>query len=91
MYKDEIRDTRECKAYDALSDEINNTLWNPKTFAQAAMFDHPTLQQSFIRTMVACINEFAKKEYTDARNENGVNLCKNLVESGLLNEYLPFI
>lgn len=89
--KDRVQNSNEGKAYEKLSDAINSTSWNPMDFAKAAMYDHPTLQQSLIRTMVATINEFAKKEYTDARNEGGVQMCRNLVASGLLNDYLPYI
>ena len=89
--KDRVENSKEGKAYRQLSDAINDTCWNPNDFAKAAMYDHPTLQQSLIRTMVATINEFAKKEYTDARNEYGVQMCRKLVESGLLNDRLPTI
>ena len=89
--KERVQNSREGKAYESLSDSINSTTWNPVDFAKAAMYDHPTLQQSLIRTMVATINEFAKKEYTDARNEAGVQMCRNLVKSGLLYDFLPFI
>lgn len=89
--KDRVENSKEGKAYRQLSDAINDTCWNPNDFAKAAMYDHPTLQQSLIRTMVATINEFAKKEYTDARNEYGVQMCRKLVESGLLNDCLPVI
>ena len=89
--KDRVENSKEGKAYHQLSDAINDTCWNPNDFAKAAMYDHPTLQQSLIRTMVATINEFAKKEYTDGRNEQGVQMCKNLVASGLLDNFLPYI
>ena len=61
--KERVQNSREGKAYESLSDSINSTTWNPVDFAKAAMYDHPTLQQSLIRTMVATINEFSKKEY----------------------------
>lgn len=89
--KERVQKSCEGKAYEKLSDAINSTSWNPQDFAKAAMYDHPTLQQSLIRTMVATINEFAKKEYTDARNERGVQMCRDLVQSGLLNDFLPYI
>lgn len=42
--------------------------------------DHPTLQQGKMRLFVAFVREMAKKQYTDARNENSVALAKKLVK-----------
>lgn len=89
--KEKIQKSHEGQAYEQLSESLNSTCWRPTMFAKASLYEHPTLQQCLIRTMVATINELANVKYIDARNENGINMCRKLVESGLLDEYLPYI
>lgn len=62
---------------------------------------HPTLQQNFMRVVVAFIQEMANKKYWDPRNEASVEIAKILWEelkktkyySKVSKEkiYLPFI
>lgn len=88
----QVKESREGKAMSALTDALNSFSWNPETFAKAAIYEHRTLQQSLVRSMVAVIREMAKSEYYDLRNEASVNLCKAIVESGVLDEHsLPFV
>lgn len=86
-----IQESREGKALNALTDALNSLSWNPETFAQAVLLEHRTLQQSLMRTIVRVIREVANSHY-DGRNEASVKLCKELVESGILdNNPLPLI
>lgn len=89
MYK--IKESKEGKALSALTDSLNSFSWNPETFAKAVQFEHRTLQQSLMRTIVKVIREMAEFNY-DGRNEASVMLCKEIVESGILDNHpLPFV
>lgn len=81
---------KEHKAYENLSDAMNNFNWDPKEFAEALTCDHRTLQQTFCNTMIECIRALAKAP-SDARNQAAVDLCRNLMETGLLDRNLPMI
>jgi len=55
-------------------------------------YDHPTLQQNFMRIVIGFIREESKKDYFDLRNEGTGNLCKKLIK--IIEEddvYLPFV
>ena len=52
-----------------------------------------TLQQNLVKTIVAIIRMVGSENYgTDLRNRASHELCKRIVESGLLDDtHLPFI
>lgn len=52
-----------------------------KEFCDALMREHRTLQQSVFSLFSAAIQEWAKQENFDARNEFTVNTCKKIVSS----------
>jgi len=59
---------------------------------------HPTLQQNFMRVVVAFIKAQSEKKYFDARNEATVELCRELWDVLSKSKYffkdnviLPFI
>ena len=88
---DKIKESKEGKALSTLTDSLNSFSWNPETFAKAVQFEHRTLQQSLMRTMVKVIRAMAEFPY-DGRNEASVKLCKEIVESGILDQSpLPLI
>lgn len=92
MTQTEFENSREFKAAMALEDALNSTLWNPETFAKATRRFHRTLQQSLFRTMATTIRTMASDDYGfDLRNEAAHNTSKKIVESGLLDNYIPFI
>ena len=73
---------RFCNSYTTESEE----------FAEEVTNDHPTLQQTAFRTMLACIEKWSKKKYFDLRNEGTVKACKKIVEAlGEDGVYLPFV
>lgn len=88
-----LEGTPEYKAMKALEDSVNSTSWNEKRFAACLRTMHRTLQQTAIRSFIACIIEAAKDDFgTDLRNEASADLCKKIVDSGVLEEvYLPFV
>ena len=77
-------------------------IWNYKTvvntrqhkrFAESTRFYHRTLQQELMRTIVAVIRMVGDDSYrTDLRNQASHELCKRIIDSGVLDDiYLPFI
>ena len=68
-------------------------IWNPKRFAESTRCFHRTLQQELIKTIVEIIRMVGSKDYgTDLRNQASHELCKRIVDSGVLDEaHLPFI
>lgn len=91
--KMDIRNTREYKAAKELERALNDYGWNPSRFAECTNLFHRTLQQSLIRTVVAIIRMMGDEEYaTDPRNRASHELCRRIVESGVLDDAcLPFI
>ena len=67
--------------------------WNPKRFAESTRCYHRTLQQELMKTIVEIIRMVGSKDYgTDLRNQASHELCKRIVDSGVLDEaHLPFI
>lgn len=65
-----------------------------KLFLQTYRSQHPTLQQSMVRWMMALIHETAQKEYFDGRDEASVKLCREierLLEEHGVRDHLPLI
>lgn len=89
----DIQNTREYKAAQGLERALNDYGWNPALFAESTRFFHRTLQQNLVRTVVAIIRMMGCENYgTDLRNRASHELCKRIVESGLLDgTHLPFI
>ena len=90
---EELKESREYKAADALTDALNTFSWDEEKFAAAIGMQHRTLQQSVMRTMIAVIRFMASDDYRyDGRNEASHNTAKKIVESGAIGEgYIPCI
>lgn len=88
-----IENSREYKAAQELENALNDYGWNPRRFAESTRCYHRTLQQTLIKTIVEIIRMVGSKDYdTDLRNQASHELCKRIVDSGVLDEsYLPFI
>ncbi|MBQ9666343.1 MAG: hypothetical protein IJV33_07720 [Bacteroidaceae bacterium] len=88
-----LKESREYKAAEALTDALNTMGWSPKKFAMSVALQHRMLQQELARTMVATIRVMASDDYGyDDRNRGSHEAAKKMVESGILDEiYLPFI
>ena len=66
----QLKESREYKAAEALTDAMNTMGWNPKTFAMSVALQHRTLQQELTRTMVATSRVMGSDDYGyDLRNE----------------------
>lgn len=89
----DIQNTQEYKAAKDLERALNDYDWNPERFAESTSYFHRTLQQSLVKTIVAIIRMVGSENYgTDLRNRASHELCKRIVESGLLDDaHLPFI
>lgn len=68
------------KDYRTISSMINNMGFNAREVAKKLSNDHPTLQQNFMRFVSEFIRAESQKEYSDARNEATVNICKKLLK-----------
>ena len=90
---DKLKESKEYKALDALSDACNDFGFKADKFAKGIQFQHRTLQQKLCSMAVAIIKEMGSEGYMyDGRNEASVKFCKELVESGALdNAYFPCI
>ena len=90
---EQLKESREYKAVEALTDALNTMSWSPKKFAMSVALQHRTLQQEFPRTMVATIRVMGSDDYGyDDRNRGSHEAAKKMVESGVLDDiYLPFI
>ena len=89
----DIQNTREYKAAKDLERALNDYGWNPERFAESTRYFHRTLQQELMKTIVSIIKMMGSDGYrTDLRNRPSHELCKRIVESGVLDDtYLPFI
>ena len=89
----QLKETREYKAAEALTNAVNSMGWKPKKFALGMTVQHRTLQQEVMRTFIAMIHVMASDDYGyDDRNRGSHEAAKKMVESGILDEiYLPFI
>lgn len=56
-----LKESREYKAAEALTDSINSMSWNPKKFGLAVSMQHRTLQQSLMKSFVAILHVMATK------------------------------
>jgi hypothetical protein len=88
-----IEGSREYKAAQELERALNDYSWNPKRFAESTRYYHRTLQQELMKTIVEIIRMVGSRNYgTDLRNQASHELCKRIVDSGVLDEaHLPFI
>lgn len=83
----DIHNTREYKAAQGSEDAMNDYCWSPQKFADCIGTFHKTLQQTLMRTIVAVIKKMGSDNYSmDARNKASHELCKKIVNSGLLDE-----
>lgn len=89
----DIQNSREFKAAQDLERAINDYGWNPERFAESTSYFHRTLQQELMKTIVSIIKKMGDDDYrTDLRNKAAHELCKRIVESGVLDDaHLPFI
>lgn len=89
----DIRNSRDFKAAKDLERALNDYGWNPERFAESTNYFHRTLQQELMKTIVVIIKKMGDDGYgTDLRNRASHELCKRIVESGLLDDtHLPFI
>ena len=89
MERHELENSREFKAAKELEHALNDYVWNGKRFAIAVTTFHRTLQQTLFRV----IKMIGSKDYGyDLRNEASHEICKKIVESGVLeDETIPFI
>ena len=89
----DIQNSREFKAAMDLEKALNDYGWNPERFAESTDYFHRTLQQELMKTIVSIIKMMGDDGYrTDLRNRAAHELCKRIVESGLLDDaHLPFI
>ena len=72
---------------------LNDYGWNEKRFAIAVTTFHRTLQQTLFRSMVEVIRVMGSEGYGyDLRNKASHEICKKIVESGVLEDKtIPFI
>lgn len=89
----DIQNSREFKAAQDLERAMNDYGWNPERFAESTGCFHRTLQQELMKTIVSIIKMMGDDGYrTDLRNKAAHELCKRIVESGVLDDaHLPFI
>ena len=72
---------------------LNDYSWSPTKFAECIGCIHKSLQQTLVRTIVAVIKEIGSEQHSvDAHKRASHDLCKKIVDSGLLDDYtLPMI
>lgn len=87
-----LEQSREYKAAKALEQALNDTGFSPERFAETLPFFHKTLEQTFFRTIKACIIAMAKRESCriDSRNQASYEMCRMLTPM-LEDTDLPFI
>lgn len=88
-----IESTKEYKVMQELEKALNDYNWSPQRFADSVVFLHKTLQQTLVRTIVKVIEKIGAEDYrVDPRNKASHELCRNIVNSGLLkNISLPIV
>lgn len=76
-----------------LEQALNDYSWSPTKFAESVGYIHKTLQQTLVRTIVATIKELGSAHHSvDARNRASHELCKEILDSGILDHCsLPMI
>lgn len=87
-----LEQSREYKVARELEQALNDMGFNPERFAEALPFFHKTLEQTFFRTMKACIIAMSEREPNriDRRNEASYGMCRMLAPM-LEDTCLPFI
>lgn len=76
----------------AVAYAINSFNFDAGEFCEQMHKEHRTLQQNFMRLIRRYIEETAKQEYFDDRNEASVMACRKLSQCIEDNDiYLPFI
>ena len=92
MERHELENSREFKLQKNLN-MPERLWWNEKRFAIAVTTFHRTLQQTLFRSMVEVIKIMGSEGYGyDLRNKASHEICKKIVESGVLEEdTIPFI
>jgi hypothetical protein len=87
-----LEQSREYKAAKALEQALNDTGFSPERFAETLPFFHKTLEQTFFKTIKACIIAMAKRESCriDSRNQASYEMCRMLAPM-LEDTDLPFI
>lgn len=93
MERYELENNREFKAAKELEYALNDYGWNEKIFALSVATFHRTLQQTLFRSIVEVIRIMGSEDYRyDLRNKASHEICKKIVDSGVLEDYhLPFI
>ena len=87
MERYELENSREFKAAKELEHALNDYGWNEKRFAIAVTTFHRTLQQTLFRSMVEVIKIMGSEGYGyDLRNRASHEICKKIVESGVLED-----
>ena len=89
-YKKESEEKAQAVVRD-LSDWVNEMGHNNQDFVEAVMREHRTLQQQMFEVMLACVAEWAKTEYYDARNEFCVLKCREIMTLFPGGACVPFI
>lgn len=83
---------REKESADAISRQCNYMGVDLAEVGKLLAWDHPTLQQNFMRIIIGFVNAQAEKDYSDLRNDATVEICKKFremyPEEGL---YLPYV
>ena len=89
----ELKNTIEYKAAMDLELALNDYSWKGSTFAESVCLYHRTLQQTLVRTFIAVIKKMGDEHFGyDLRNKSAHELCKDIVDSGLLDNYsLPLL
>ena len=89
----ELKNTIEYKAAMDLDLALNDYSWKGSTFAESVCLYHRTLQQTLVRTIIAVIKKMGDEHFGyDLRNKSAHELCKDIVDSGLLDNYsLPLL
>lgn len=83
----EVENSKEFKvAKELINVTMNDYGWNADNFAKGIICGHRTMQQTFMRTLVATIREMAAAGY-DLRNRQAHDLAVRMVESGILDEF----
>lgn len=93
MERYELENSREFKVAKELERALNDYGWNEKRFALSVTTFHRTLQQTLFRSMVEVIKTMGSEDYRyDLRNKASHEICKKIVDSGVLeDETIPFI
>lgn len=76
------KDNKEiCRELFRLINYVGNDLILAKEFTEFLKNEHRTLQANFIRMIQYILNEYARNEYTDLRNEAAVAFSKKVAEA----------